>query len=69
MYLSDENAHLSAGITIEQIIESFTTPGKQFEFPIKSIPVGLDKESRDTLLIGAALIGLAAIGVAAIIRK
>jgi hypothetical protein len=61
--------YLSAGITVEQIIESFTTPGKQFEFPVKSIPVSLDRESRQTILQAVGLLALGAVVVSAVVSR
>jgi hypothetical protein len=57
-YCTDQFSGLGAGITVEDIIESFTTPGKQFQFPIEGIPVKLTKETSNTLLLSAGIIGL-----------
>jgi hypothetical protein len=68
-YHEDQNAHLAAGISLEQLINALTKPGEQFQFPVKSIPVGLDKQSRDTILATGAILGFSAIVVAAILKN
>ena len=69
METPDQFEPLSAGITLEQIIESFTEPGKQFQFPVQSIPVSLDKPSIQALYTTAGIVTVGGIVIALILRN
>jgi hypothetical protein len=61
--LNEHNLHdcnLSEKITGERIIEAFTKPGKQFQFPISKIPIGTDKETKTAIYLTG---GIVAIGI------
>jgi len=60
---------LSAGITVEDIVKAFTEKGEQFQFPVAAIPVKVDKETQNTLLLAAGILALGGVAMSMVLRK
>ena len=52
----------------QQIGQAITTPGTEFQLPVK-IPVELDKKSINTILIASGIFAIGLIAAAAIYKK
>ena len=67
--LIEDFTPLSAGITLEQIVDAFTDPTKKFQFPIEGIPVKFTKETQNTILGAAAILAIGGVIVASVLKK
>jgi len=56
-----KDKYLSAGVSFEDIYNAFTDPSKQFQFPIKNIEVGTDKDTKNAIYMTGVIIGLSII--------
>jgi hypothetical protein len=56
-----KDKYLSAGVSFEDIYNAFTDPGKQFQFPIKGLEVGTDKDTKNAIYLTGVIIGLSII--------
>lgn len=56
-----KDSYLSAGVSFEDIYNAFTDPNKQFQFPIKGLEVGTDKETKNAIYMTGVIIGISII--------